>query len=40
MDEEHEKITRQELQELARVNEGLFDRLPEKYQWLRNWEHV
>ncbi len=33
-------LTRQELQELARLNEGLFDRLPEKYQWLRNWEHV
>ena len=33
-------LTREELQELARLNEGLFDRLPEKYQWLRNWEHV
>ena len=33
-------LTQQELQELARLNEGLFDRLPEKYQWLRNWEHV
>ena len=33
-------LTQQELQELARLNEGLFDRLPAEYQWLRKWRYV
>ena len=33
-------LTGKELQELARQNEGFFDRLPQEYQWLRNWQYV
>jgi hypothetical protein len=33
-------LTEQELGELAAQEEGFFERLPERYQWLRHWEHV
>lgn len=33
-------LTEQDLQELALKTQGLFDRLPRRYQWLRRWEYV
>ena len=34
------RLTPAELNELAELNKDLFDRLPAKYQWLREWETV
>ncbi len=33
-------LTEKELQELAIETQDLFDRLPQRYQWLRRWEYV
>ena len=33
-------LTETELQELALEARGLYDRLPQEYQWLRRWEYV
>jgi len=33
-------LTAEDLQELAVRTQGLFDRLPPRYQWLRKWEYV
>lgn len=33
-------LTERELEELAREGEGIFDRLPPRYQFLRRWEYV
>ncbi len=33
-------LTEKELEKLAREAQGLFDRLPAKYQFLRRWEYV
>jgi len=33
-------LTEKQRQELALETQGLFDRLPQRYQWLRRWEYV
>jgi len=33
-------LTPRQLEELARQEEGFFDRLPRQYQWLRRWQYV
>ncbi len=33
-------LTEKDLEELAAETRDLFDRLPQKYQWLRRWEYV
>lgn len=36
----HVPLTEKDLQELAHQTRDLFDRLPQRYQWLRRWEYV